>query len=146
MIPDMNKTFSIHRFTRLFKKHTKEHFRNYLMSVAVLVGVMMLGGSFLVYMADVQLDKSLQTFFFFSIMLLAGTIFTSNAFADLGERKKAITWLVLPASHFEKYMVAWVYSFLTLYHSIYYDFLPGAFCCVEYSAYTYSSPRHSEYF
>ena len=112
MLPDMNKTFSLNRFGRLFKKHTKEHYRNYLMSVAVLVGVMMLGGGFLVYMADVQLDKSLQTFFFFSIMLLAGTIFTSNVFADLGERKKAIAWLVLPASHFEKYLVAWIYSFL----------------------------------
>jgi hypothetical protein len=112
MLPDMNKTFSLNRFGRLFKKHTKEHYRNYLMSVAVLVGVMMLGGGFLVYMADVQLDKNLQSFFFSSIMLLAGTIFTSNVFADLGERKKAIAWLVLPASHFEKYLVAWIYSFL----------------------------------
>ena len=108
----MNKTFSIQRFGRLFKKHTKEHFRNYGMSVAVLVGVMLLGASFLVYMVEVQLDKNFQTFFFFSIMLLAGTIFTSTVFADLGERKKAITFLVLPASHLEKWLVAWVYSFL----------------------------------
>jgi hypothetical protein len=112
MLPDMNKTFSINRFGRLFKKHTKEHFRNYLMSVAVLVGVMILGGSFLVYMTDIRLDKNIQTFFFFTIMLLAGTIFTSSVFSDLGERKKAIAWLVLPASHFEKYLVAWIYSFL----------------------------------
>lgn len=112
MLPEMNKTFSIHRFGRLFKKHSKEHYRNYLMSVGVLVGVMLLGGGFLVYMADVQLDKNLQTFFFFTIMLLSGTIFTSSVFADLGERKKAIAWLVLPASHFEKYLVAWIYSFL----------------------------------
>lgn len=63
MLPEMNKTFNINRFGRLFKKHSKEHYRNYLMSVGVLVGVMLLGGSFLVYMADVQLDKNLQTFF-----------------------------------------------------------------------------------
>jgi hypothetical protein len=108
----MKKTFSTIRFGRLFKKHTKEHYRNYLMSIAVLVGVMILGGSFLVYMADIQLDKKIQTFLFFTIMLLAGTIFTSTLFADLGERKKAIAWLTLPASHFEKYLVAWIYSFL----------------------------------
>jgi hypothetical protein len=123
MLPEMNKTFSINRFGRLFKKHTKEHYRNYLMSVAVLVGVMMLGGGFLVYMADVQLDKNLQTFFFFTIMLLAGTIFASTVFADLGERKKAIAWLVLPASHFEKYLVAWIYSFflfILIYALIFY--------------------------
>ena len=123
MLPEMNKTFSIHRFGRLFKKHTKEHYRNYLMSVAVLVGVMMLGGGFLVYMADVQLDKNIQTFFFFAIMLLSGTIFTSSVFADLGEKKKAIAWLVLPASHFEKYLVAWIYSFflfIIVYTMIFY--------------------------
>ena len=108
----MKKTFSMIRFCRLFKKHTKEHYRNYLMSIVVLVGVMILGGSFLVYMADIQLDKNIQTFLFFTIMLLAGTIFTSTVFADLGERKKAIAWLTLPASHFEKYLVAWIYSFL----------------------------------
>jgi hypothetical protein len=112
MLPDMNKTFSTDRFARLFKKHTKEHYRNYLMSIAVLIGVMILGGGFLVYMTDIQLDKNIQTFFFFFIMLVAGTIFTSTVFADLGENKKAIAWLVLPASHFEKYLVAWIYSFL----------------------------------
>jgi hypothetical protein len=108
----MKKIFSINRFWRLFKKHTKEHYRNYMMSITVLIGVMMLGGSFLVYMADVQLDKNIQTFFFFSILWLAGTIFTSTVFADLGERKKAISWLTLPVSHFEKYLVVWIYSFL----------------------------------
>lgn len=108
----MNKTLSMHRFGRLFKKHTKEHFRNYGMSVAVLLGVMLLGAGFLVYMAEVQLDQNFQTFFFFAIMLLAGTIFTSAVFADLGERKKAISFLVLPASHFEKWLVAWIYTFL----------------------------------
>jgi hypothetical protein len=112
MLPGMNKTFSINRFGRLFKKHTKEHYRNYLMSIAVLVGVMILGGSFLVYMTEIQLDKNAQVFFFFSIMLLSGTIFTSTVFSDLGERKKAVAWLVLPASHLEKYLVAWIYSFL----------------------------------
>jgi hypothetical protein len=112
MLPDMNKTFSINRFGRLFKKHTKEHYRNYLMSIAVLLGVMILGGSFLVYMAEVRLDKNIQTFLFFTILMLAGTIFTSSIFADLGEKKKAVAWLTLPASQVEKYMVAWIYSFL----------------------------------
>jgi hypothetical protein len=104
----------MNRFGRLFKKHTKEHYRNYLMSVIVLVGVMILGGSFLIYMAEVPLDKNLQTFLFFTILMLAGTIFTSSVFADLGDRRKAIGWLTLPASHFEKYLVAWIYSFLIL--------------------------------
>jgi len=108
----MNNIFSMDRFIRLFYKHTKEHYRNYLMSLAVLVSVMILGGSFLVYMAEIQLDGNIQIFLFFTIMMLAGTVFTSSVFSDLGEKKKAMAWLVLPASHFEKWLVVWIYSFL----------------------------------
>ena len=110
----MKKTFSMNRFGRLFHKHTTEHYKNYLMSVTVLVGVMILGGSFLIYVAEVQLDKNVQTFLFFTIFMLAGTIFTSSVFSDLGDRRKSIVWLTLPASHFEKYLVAWIYSFVIL--------------------------------
>jgi len=48
------------------------------------------------------------------ILLLGGTIFTSTVFTDLGDKKKAIAWLTLPASHLEKYFVVWIYSLLVL--------------------------------
>ena len=107
----MNKTFNAKRFGRLFFKHTTEHYKSYLMSLFVLIGVMLLGGSFLVYMVEFHLDKSVQSLLFLMILLLAGTIFTSTIFSDLGDKKKAIAWLMLPASHFEKFLVAWIYSF-----------------------------------
>jgi len=107
----MSNQFNMVRFSRLFLKHTIEHYRSYLMAILVLVGVMTLGGSFLVYMIEAPIDRGLQTAFFMMIMLVAGTIFTSTIFSDLGDREKAIPWLTLPASHFEKYLVAWLYSF-----------------------------------
>ena len=108
----MKKIFNPARFGKLFIKHTTEHYKGYLMALAVLIGVMMLGGSFLVYMIDAPLDQSTQSGLFLVILLTAGTIYTSTIFADLGEKKKAIVYLTLPASHFEKYLVAWLYSFL----------------------------------
>ena len=108
----MNKIFNPVRFGKLFVKHTSEHYKGYLMALGVLIGVMVLGGSFLVYMIDAPLDRGTQSILFLMILLLAGTIFTSTIFADLGDKKKAITYLTLPASHFEKYLVAWLYSFL----------------------------------
>ena len=45
----MNNFFSLNRFCRLFVKHTAEHYRIYLMSVAVLAGVIILGGAFLFF-------------------------------------------------------------------------------------------------
>jgi hypothetical protein len=108
----MNYTFNTNRFGKLFLKHTREHYKGYLLSIAVLVGVMILGGSFLIYMVNVPIDKNAQTFLFMVLLLLAGTVFTSTIFTDLGDKKSAMPWLTLPASHFEKYLVAWIYSFL----------------------------------
>ena len=110
----MSNIFNINRFGRLFIKHTSEHYKSYLMSVLVLLGVMLLGGSFIVYMLNAPMTIGMQTALFTGVLLLAGTIFTSTVFADLGESKKAIVWLTLPASHFEKYLVVWLYSFLFL--------------------------------
>src|SRR6185437_9488020 len=110
----MNYNFNMNRFGRLFVKHTAEHYKGYLMSLAVLIGVLVLGGCFLVYMVEARLDKGLQSAFYMMMLFLAGTIFTSTVLNDLGDRKKATAWLTLPASHFEKYLVAWVYSLLIL--------------------------------
>ena len=108
----MKTEFNFNRFTRLFFKYTIEHYKGYLMSLAVLIGVLVLGGGFIVYMINVPIDRGMQSAFFLIIMVLAGTIFTSTVFADLGDKKRAAAWLTLPASHFEKYLVAWVYSYL----------------------------------
>jgi uncharacterized membrane protein len=108
----MNKIFNPARFGKLFVKHTTEHYKGYLMALAVLIGVLELGGSFLVYMIDAPLDHSTQSALFLIILLIAGTIYTSTIFADLGEKNKSIAFLTLPATHFEKYLVAWLYSFL----------------------------------
>ena len=108
----MSKIFNPVRFGKLFVKHTTEHYKSYLMALGVLIGVMVLGGSFLVYMIDAPLDRVAQSALFVIILLLAGTIYTSTIFSDLGDKKKAIAYLTLPASHFEKWLVAWVYSFV----------------------------------
>jgi hypothetical protein len=108
----MNNIFNLSRFGKLFIKHTVEHYKSYLMSLTVLIGVMILGGSFLVYMIEVPIDKGFQSAIFVMILLLAGTIFTSTIFVNIGDKKKAIASLTLPASHFEKYLVAWLYSYV----------------------------------
>jgi hypothetical protein len=108
----MNNLFNLKRFGRLFVKHTAEHYKSYLMSLTVLIGVMVLGGSFLIYMIPGSMDTGAQSVLFASILLLAGTIFASTIFTDYGEKKKSIAALTLPATHFEKYLLAWLYSFV----------------------------------
>lgn len=111
----MSNFFSPARFSRLFIKHSQEHYARYLMSMVVLVGVMVMGGSFLIYMINTSLDPVFQMLLYAWLLLLGGTIFTSTIFAEYGSSKKVITKLSLPASHFEKYLVAWLYSFVILF-------------------------------
>ncbi|MEO3405452.1 hypothetical protein AAFN85_16195 [Mucilaginibacter sp. CAU 1740] len=110
----MSDFFSLSRFGRLFVKHSKEYYTRYLMSAVVLIGVMVMGGGFLVYLINTSLDSIFQILIYVWLLMLGGTIFTSNIFAEYGS-KNNIPWLSLPASHFEKYLVAWLYSFVILF-------------------------------
>ncbi|MGN6178984.1 MAG: hypothetical protein ACTHNW_07370, partial [Mucilaginibacter sp.] len=107
----MNNFFNPRRFGMLFVKHTAEHIRTYLMSIAVLVGVILLGGSFLFFIIPGPPDPGLQTACFVMLMLMSGTIFTSTVFSDYGIRSQAISAITLPASAFEKYLIGWLFSY-----------------------------------
>ena len=124
----MNNFFNLQRFCRLFVKHTAEHYRTYFMSVAVLAGVILLGGAFLFFVIPEPPDTGLQTAMFIILMLIAGTIFTSTVFSDFGNRNKAMAALTLPATAFEKFLVGWIYSypiFLLIYSGVFYLGLIG---------------------
>lgn len=111
-----NNVFNMSRFGRLFIKHTTEHYKTYLMSLSVLAGVMALGGCFIVFLMPGGIFHSgFQAIMYINILLLAGSIFASTIFADLGEKKKAMSALILPASHLEKYLVAFIYAFLIFF-------------------------------
>ncbi len=121
----MNTQFNISRFVKLIKKHTAEHYKTYLMSLIVLIGVLTLGGGFFIYIVPNELTLELQTSMFVIILMVASTIFACNAFADFGDKNKATAALILPASHLEKYLFAWLFSFL-VFLLIY----TGTFYCI----------------
>ena len=109
----MNNIFNAKRFGRLFIKHTIEHYKSYLMSLGVLIGVLSLGIGFFTYSNNEEpMNIYLQSGVFAIVLVLAGTKFPSNIFAELGDNNKSIPALILPASHFEKYLVAWIYSYI----------------------------------
>src|SRR5262249_36558983 len=124
----MRDFFSFSRFRRLFIKHTAEHYRTYLMSIAVLAGVLLLGGSFVFYVIPEPPDPGFQEAVFVLLMVFGGTLFTSTIFSDYGDKRKAIPALTLPATAFEKFLVGWLYSypiFLLVYVGVFYLALYG---------------------
>ncbi|RYE32514.1 MAG: hypothetical protein EOP42_09320 [Sphingobacteriaceae bacterium] len=108
----MNQTFNLNRFLMLFKKHVIENYKTYLMSVGVLAGILFLWLGLSAYFNDGFLPIGSQMGCFVAGLLLGGCIFTSLIFADLGNKKEAISALTLPASVLEKYLVSWIVSFL----------------------------------
>jgi len=108
----MKNLFSPARFGRLFRKHTAEHGKAYLLSIGVLLGVLALfiGGN--AYAQDAPIVPGQQAAYFGFFLIVGGLLFTSTVFANFGDKKQAISALMLPASHFEKYLVGWLYSFV----------------------------------
>lgn len=118
----MSQYFNLARFGHLLRKHAAEHARRYLMSIAVLIGgiVVVLGG--LTYLTHRPLENELQTVLFMAGLLITGLLFTATVFADMGDMRRAASALLLPASHLEKYLVAWIFSlpvFLVVYLAVF---------------------------
>lgn len=107
----MNNHFNFHRFGLLFRKHTAEHYKTYLLSLAVLQGGMFAVMGFINYMASRPLGPNEQSIFIVLLLPGAGMMFSSTVFAQLGDKKRAIAYLTLPASQLEKYLVGWIYAF-----------------------------------
>jgi len=108
----MSQIFSFKRFGMLFKKHTAENYRSYAMMLFVLTGIMTAVIGIINYKAPEPMNMKTQIAFFMGFFIAAGAIFTSNIFNNLGDKKKTIASLTLPASSFEKFLVGWVYSFV----------------------------------
>jgi hypothetical protein len=108
----MNNTFNLQRFALLFKKHTIEHSRSYLLSIAVMFGASVLLLEFNAFINHSVLKHTTQSAIFSAVLLLVGSIFASLSFTTLGNRQQAISTLTLPASHFEKYLLQWIYTFV----------------------------------
>ena len=117
----MNNTFNLKRFGWYFKKHSIDHGRTYLLSLAVAIGIVFLALSLPAFIGPGVISGNYQYGIYLFLIWLGGGIFTSTIFADLGDRKKAILPLTLPVSHLEKFLVAWLYTFPI--------FLVVATCC-----------------
>jgi len=114
----MSQFFNLSRFGHLFSKHTTEHGGGYLLATGVLLGGFGLVLGFVTYMSSAPVTPDIQAVIFVMGLLAAGAFFTSTVLAFFGDKNQATAALMLPASHWEKYLVSWLYSlpiFLAVY-------------------------------
>src|SRR5690606_36717434 len=100
------------RFAKLLNKHTAEDYKSDLMSVIVAASIVFLLLTYIQFHNEEPINPAEQVAFFIAFFLILGTIFTSVVFTELSIDKKAISALTLPASHLEKVLVTWIYSFI----------------------------------
>jgi hypothetical protein len=109
----MNNFFNYHRFALLVKRQWVENRKLFFMGAITLLGlgivIYSMGtnwkqGDFLVLQARVGL--------FFVSFFLAGSFFTNYTFKDLSDKNSSTSFLLVPASHFEKQLSASFYVFV----------------------------------
>ncbi|NML64828.1 hypothetical protein HHL22_06380 [Hymenobacter sp. RP-2-7] len=106
----MNQYFSFVRFGRLLRKHTAEHFSAYALGSIVLLGGLLAIFSFLSYLNNGAPSQGGQVAIYTLGLMGAAAFFASTALAEYSQGSSAALALTLPASHFEKYLVAWLFS------------------------------------
>ncbi|WPV67719.1 hypothetical protein [Chitinophaga sp. LS1] len=115
-----SNVFHAPRFGAYFKKHIVDNLRLYLMSLVVLVGVLVAIGVISILTNNRETVRVSFIYPFYAILLFgAGLIFTGFSFIQLGDKPKGIDYLLLPASHFEKFLTTLLITtagFLLVYH------------------------------
>jgi hypothetical protein len=133
----MENTFSFSRFILLVKRQWIENKKLFLMGIGVILGL-----DFLLYGITTSwrmavLENSIQYSAFIVGFLICGPIFTSFIFKDFSSKNGKMSYLQLPATHFEKLLVGILYSFI-----VFPIILSIIYFCVDYFFVNYVNQNH----
>ena len=107
----MNQTFNINRWWLLVTRHWIENRKRYLLSLLAMPGLLLAWFGFsLVIGGHHPVQENIQYITYEGGLYIAGSIYASMLFSDLGSRPRAINFLSVPASHFEKLLCAILYG------------------------------------
>lgn len=112
-----NQIFSPGRFSHIAKKKLTEEWRQLLLSLLALLGVMVLAGicaSSRAYYDGIaphwfsQRSFEFELILFTLILFVSGTYVASVSFSRMSTPAGALSTLMVPASQFEKFMLRWL--------------------------------------
>ncbi len=112
----MNQFFSFKRFNSLVLKHWAGNKKRYGLSVIAFIGLLIAWFVFmLVVEDDSRMSHEMQAATYFISLFVVGTFYASHYFRDLGSRARAINFLLVPASTFEKFLCSLLYTVLLFF-------------------------------
>jgi hypothetical protein len=129
----MNNFFNYHRFALLIKRQWVENRKLFLMATLVMLGI---GIVFYIPNLDwygghlFNIDG--RTGIFFAGIFFAGSLFTNYIFKDLSDKNSSTSYLLVPASHFEKLLSGIFYAIIVfpVVYAIIFHLLDSAFVSI----------------
>jgi hypothetical protein len=107
----MNQVFDLNRWFLYTARHWNENKRKYLISLAAIAGLLILWYSFIIMVTDENpIGEGIQFMTFYVGLFLTGCLHASLIFSDLNEGPRAMHYLLLPASVFEKLLTAILFT------------------------------------
>jgi hypothetical protein len=111
-----NQVFSFTRWRLLVTKQWTENRRKYLLSLLAIGGLLAAWDAFLIAVIPYAPLEPFMQFATYTVgLFFTGCFFASTLFAELGNKKQALSWLSLPASHLEKLLCAILFGVVLFY-------------------------------
>lgn len=111
----MNKYFSLRRFMMLLKSHWAEYRKRYALFTLAMFCVMLFGAiCILIVTPELYKDESQYALYIFSYFVV-GVIFSGTFLNAMNDKSKGITYLLTPASSFEKLLCALLFTLPILF-------------------------------
>lgn len=120
----MNQVFDLQRWLLLVGKHWSENRKKYLLSLAAIAALMIIWYSFIFLLEQQRpFPEEMQVTTYFIGLAIVGCLFGSLFFSEAASGPKAMHFLSVPASAFEKVLNAIFYCvilFFVCYTAIFY--------------------------
>jgi glucan phosphoethanolaminetransferase (alkaline phosphatase superfamily) len=126
----MNNTFDFNRFSLLVKRQWVENKKLFLMASFGIMGILIVINSLIMKWEYGYFNDSGRFSIFLLSLFFGGSIFTNYVFKDISDKNSSTSFLLVPASHFEKFLTGVFYAFvvfpivfLTLFYLIDFGFV-----------------------
>ena len=108
----MNNTFDLNRFSLLVKRQWVENKKLFLMASFGIVGILVVINSLMMTWETGVLNESAKFSIFILSLFFAGSVFANYVLKDLSDKNSSTSFLLVPASHFEKFLTGVFYAFI----------------------------------
>ncbi|MEY4539094.1 MAG: hypothetical protein RLZZ306_851 [Bacteroidota bacterium] len=108
----MNNTFDFNRFSLLIKRQWVENKKLFLMASFGIMGIIIVINSLLMRWEYGYIDTIPRFSIFLLSFYFGGSVFTNYVFKDLSDKNISTSFLLVPASHFEKFLTGVLYAFV----------------------------------